>query len=131
MSFSGMWCLVPVHADTVVHYTTELAPAVEAQATLPESRDFWTTETRRRAELLLTAALHSEGNQEDIDALLDGVPPIWRAAARAGQGLLGAHVIPRPRQPSEPYLPRTDDTRLGPAAPAGPTAPTHRTLETR
>ncbi|MFF0413427.1 hypothetical protein ACFYUY_23695 [Kitasatospora sp. NPDC004745] len=62
-------------------------PAVERAFT-------WSTETRRRAELLLTTALYPEGDQEDIDALLDGVPPVWRAAARAGQGLLGAHFIP-------------------------------------
>ncbi|MFJ9846782.1 hypothetical protein ACIRYZ_41400 [Kitasatospora sp. NPDC101155] len=62
-------------------------PAVERAFT-------WTTRTRHQAELLLAAALHPEGDQEDIDALLDGVPPVWRAAARAGRGLLGAHFIP-------------------------------------
>ncbi|MFJ9953356.1 hypothetical protein [Kitasatospora sp. NPDC091207] len=42
-------------------------PAVERAFT-------WTTRTRRRAEPLLAAALHPEGDREDIDALLDGVP---------------------------------------------------------
>lgn len=188
-----MWCLIPMHADTITRYRTDLAPAIEAEAALPESRDLlqrwhqagsteaimyqflaaaapsalhericlvyeawergydkalphlavatreahpatamafalgpqrnaelpgwfgdliltpeqvlrtlpageraftWTTQTRRRAELRLAAALHPEGDQDDIDALLDSVPPVWRAAAGAGRGLLGAHFIP-------------------------------------
>ncbi|MFJ9455392.1 hypothetical protein ACIRST_09960 [Kitasatospora sp. NPDC101447] len=62
-------------------------PAVERAFT-------WTTEARRRAELLLSAALGTEGSQEDIDTLLDGIPPVWRAAAEAGRGLLGAQFVP-------------------------------------
>ncbi|CAM5280641.1 hypothetical protein KAURM247S_04423 [Kitasatospora aureofaciens] len=188
-----MWCLIPVHADIITQYGTDLAPAIEAEAALPKSRDLlqwwqqegsteafmhqfldaaapsaldericlvyeawergydkalphlavstrkgypaaamafalgpqrnaelpgwfgdliltpeqvrqtlpaveraftWTPHTRRQAEQLLTAALYPEGDREDIDALLDGVPPVWRAAAEAGRGLLGAHFIP-------------------------------------
>ncbi|MFD5466073.1 hypothetical protein ACFWIQ_25040 [Kitasatospora sp. NPDC127059] len=193
MSFLGMWCLVPMAADTITHYWKDLAPAVEAEAALPASRDLlrwwqqagsseatmhrfldaagpsaldericvvyeawerghdealphlavaarkaypaaamafalgperhaglpgwfgdlaltpeqvrqalpaveraftWTTRTRDQAGQLLAAALHPEGDQEDIDTLLDGVPPVWRAAADAGRGLLGAQFIP-------------------------------------
>ncbi|MFE3879481.1 hypothetical protein ACFXPX_34405 [Kitasatospora sp. NPDC059146] len=54
----------------------------------------WTPQSRHQAELLLTAALHDEGGRDDITALLDGVPPVWRAAANAGHGLLGAQFIP-------------------------------------
>ncbi|WP_035839022.1 hypothetical protein [Kitasatospora azatica] len=54
----------------------------------------WSTQSRRQAERLLAAALRDEGEQADIDALLDGVPPVWRAAAEADRGLLGTHFIP-------------------------------------
>ncbi len=54
----------------------------------------WNTQNRRQAEQRLAAALRDEGDQADIDALLDGVPPVWRAAAAADRGLLGAHFIP-------------------------------------
>ncbi|GHF91833.1 hypothetical protein GCM10018790_81200 [Kitasatospora xanthocidica] len=72
-----------------------LTPEQVAQ-TLPavERAYDWTPQSRRQAELRLTAALHGEGDRDDITALLDGVSPVWRAAADAGRGLLGAHFIP-------------------------------------
>ncbi|MEV7775432.1 hypothetical protein [Kitasatospora sp. NPDC086791] len=54
----------------------------------------WTAASRPPARELLAAALRDEGDQTDINALLEGVPPVWRAAAEAGRGLLGAHFIP-------------------------------------
>ncbi|MFB6894249.1 hypothetical protein ACFCX4_33625 [Kitasatospora sp. NPDC056327] len=62
-------------------------PAVECAFT-------WTARDRHRAAVLLAAALRDEGDAYDIDTLLDGVPPVWRAAADAGRGLLGAHFVP-------------------------------------
>ncbi|GAA1236474.1 hypothetical protein GCM10009665_28240 [Kitasatospora nipponensis] len=68
----------------------------QVRRTLPaiERAFTWSTGDRAEAERLLTAALRDEGDREDIDALLDGVPPVWRAAAGAGRGLLGAHFVP-------------------------------------
>ncbi|WP_158844597.1 hypothetical protein [Streptomyces sp. NRRL WC-3742] len=193
MSFLGMWCLIPMHADVIAQYSPELAPAVEAKAARPGSRALirrwqqtgsteevmhefldeagpsaldericlvyeawergcdrdlpyltvsvrkgypaaalayalgpqrsaelpgwfgdlvlspeqvlrtlpavervftWTAETRARAALLLAEALDPEGDRQDIDELLDGVLPVWRAAATAGRGLLGANFVP-------------------------------------
>ncbi len=72
-----------------------LTPAEVAQSLPAIERAYdWTARSRRQAALLLTAALRDEGDPDDIDALLDGVPPVWRAAADAGRGLLGAHFIP-------------------------------------
>ncbi|MER7708082.1 hypothetical protein ABTX81_34990 [Kitasatospora sp. NPDC097605] len=193
MSFHGLWCLLPVRADTVERYAPELLPAIEAEAASAESaallrrwraagsteeiRDdlvgsaapaaldtlihrvyeawehgrvdalprlvvsarkgypaaalayalgperfaalpgwfgdlvlspeevrrtlpavgcafTWTARERHEAALRLAAALRDESDPADIDALLDGVPPVWRAAADAGLGLLGAHFLP-------------------------------------
>ncbi|MGF1425852.1 hypothetical protein [Kitasatospora sp. LaBMicrA B282] len=193
MSFLGMWCVVPMRADAIMRYVPDFAPAIEAQATDPDSLAFlqrwrasgsteagrhdfvesaapcvldekiclvyeawehgrdpslpylavaarnsypaaglayalgpecfahlpgwmgdfiltpdqvrhtlpdieraftWTPATRRHAAQLLTAALRDECAQDDLDALLDGLPPLWRAATDAGRGLLAAHFIP-------------------------------------
>ncbi|WP_329586863.1 hypothetical protein OG500_36795 [Kitasatospora sp. NBC_01250] len=72
-----------------------LTPA-QVRDTLPavEHAFTWSPQSRPHAEHLLTAALRDEGTRADIDTLLDGVPPVWRAAAEAGRGLLGAHFVP-------------------------------------
>ncbi|MFI6151633.1 hypothetical protein ACIBCA_02940 [Kitasatospora sp. NPDC051170] len=193
MSFLGMWCLMPMHAEVVARYAPELAPAVEARASGPGSRTLirrwertgsteagmrqfledagpsalderiglvyeawergcdrelphlavsvrkghpatalayalgprrsaelpgwfgdivlgpeevrhtlpaverafsWGEEARARAAQLLRDALYPEADRQDVDALLDGVLPVWRAAAAAGRGLLGASFEP-------------------------------------
>ncbi|MFE0461814.1 hypothetical protein ACFW1A_21460 [Kitasatospora sp. NPDC058965] len=72
-----------------------LTPA-QVRASLPRvERAFtWTAAERADAERLLTEALRGDPDRADLDALLDGVPPVWRAAARGGFGLLGAQLLP-------------------------------------
>ncbi|MCC9310071.1 hypothetical protein LN042_23885 [Kitasatospora sp. RB6PN24] len=72
-----------------------LSPEQVRQALPAIERAFaWNPQERSRAAQRLDDTLRDEGSQEDIDALLDGIPPLWRAAADAGRGVLGAHFIP-------------------------------------
>ncbi|MFJ9607672.1 hypothetical protein ACIRS1_15175 [Kitasatospora sp. NPDC101176] len=68
----------------------------EVRQTLPavEQAFTWDAPARHHAERLLTTALRDEATRADLDTLLDGVPPVWRAAADTGRGLLGAHFLP-------------------------------------
>ncbi|MFE9428622.1 hypothetical protein ACFYNO_37405 [Kitasatospora sp. NPDC006697] len=68
-------------------------PQVEHAFSWPTATEYGAAE-RAEAERRLRIALGGEEEEEDVKALLDGLPEVWRAAAANGLALLGAHLLP-------------------------------------
>ncbi|MER7753170.1 hypothetical protein [Kitasatospora sp. NPDC097643] len=67
----------------------------EVRATLPAVEAALTLDGETRAAVIARASeVLVEGFNEGADALLDGILWMWRAAAEAGHGLIGAQVVP-------------------------------------